>query len=310
MRLIFAGTPEPAVESLKRLIDSRHEVVAVLTRPDARKGRGRTLHPSPVKALAMENGIEVLEPTSLKDNDDIRARLRELAPDCIPVVAYGNLIPDDMLDIPQHGWVNLHFSLLPAWRGAAPVQHSILAGDQETGVSVFRIDSGLDTGDVILTEHTAIAPEDTSGALLERLAVGGAEVLKNAMDMLEDGTAEPAPQPKEGTYATKITTEMARVEWTEPADVVDRTVRAFTPAPGAWTTLGGERFKVGPVTMTDADSLSPGAVAVDKKSVRVGTATSDVVLGQVQPPGKKMMNATDWARGLKPEQIANGVVFE
>ncbi|GAB3075176.1 methionyl-tRNA formyltransferase [Corynebacterium aquatimens] len=309
MRLIFAGTPEPAVESLRALIDSRHEVVTVLTRPDARKSRGRTLHPSPVKALAEEHGIEVLTPETLKANDEIRQRLRDLAPDCIPVVAYGNLIPDDMLDIPTHGWVNLHFSVLPNWRGAAPVQHAILAGDDTTGVSVFRIDSGLDTGDVILSTNDPIAPEDTAGDLLERLARGGANALVEAMDMLEDGTAQLTKQPEEGTYASKITTDDARIDWTQPVEVVDRAIRAFTPAPGAWTTLGGDRVKVGPVTPAGTSDLQPGDVTVTKKHVSVGTGTGDVILGTIQPPGKKMMNAADWGRGLSAD-VVEGLKFQ
>ncbi|QYH19694.1 methionyl-tRNA formyltransferase [Corynebacterium aquatimens] len=306
MRLVFAGTPEPAVASLKELIESRHEVVAVLTRPDARKGRGRTLHPSPVKALAEEHGIEVLTPATLKDNEEIRQRLRDLAPDCIPVVAYGNLIPADMLDIPTHGWVNLHFSLLPNWRGAAPVQHAILNGDADTGATVFRIDEGLDTGDILHVLAEPAASDITADELLGHLAVSGAATLVETMDRLEDGTIEPTPQPEEGTYAPKITVEQARIDWTQPADIVDRAIRAYTTAPGAWTTLGGERVKVDRVTPTDAADLAPGEVAASKKEVRVGTGTSDVVLSRIQPPGKKMMVAADWARGVDTE----GMVFE
>lgn len=310
MRLVFAGTPEPAAESLRQLIESNHEVVAVLTRPDARKGRGRSLHPSPVKELAQEHGIEVLTPTTLKDNEEIRRRLRELAPDCIPVVAYGNLIPADMLDIAPHGWVNLHFSLLPAWRGAAPVQHAILHGDDVTGVTVFRIDEGLDTGPIIHTLRTPTAPGETSGELLDRLARSGATTLVEAMDVLERGEASLVTQPAEGSYAGKITPDMARVDWSEPADVVDRTIRAFTPAPGAWTTLGGERVKLERIAVTGTSELSPGQLRASKKQVLVGTGSFDVELTRIQPPGKKMMNAADWARGMKPEDIEEGVVFQ
>lgn len=309
MRLVFAGTPEPAVESLKQLIESRHEVVAVLTRPDARKGRGRTLHPSPVKELAVEHGIEVLTPETLKGNEEIRARLRELAPDCIPVVAYGNLIPADMLDIPTHGWVNLHFSALPKWRGAAPVQHTILHGQEHTGASVFRIDEGLDTGEMLgfLPEPVTTT---TADELLARLAVGGAVTLVEVMDGLEDGTIEPWPQEGEASYAPKIAVEDARVDWRQPADAVDRAIRAYTSAPGAWTTWNGERVKLGPVTLSGTDELRPGEVAATKKEARVGTGSGDVVLGRIQPPGKKMMNAADWARGLQPADWEKGVVFE
>lgn len=309
MRLVFAGTPEPAAAALERLIASDHEVVAVLTRPDARRGRGRTLHPSPVKALALEHGIEVLTPESLTRDDAIREQLKELAPDAIPVVAYGNLIPADMLDIPAHGWVNLHFSLLPKWRGAAPVQAAIAAGDAVTGATTFRINEGLDTGDILDTLETEIGEAETSGELLERLAYAGADLLVQTMDALDAGTAEPTPQPHEGTYAHKIAPADARVDWNQPAAVIDRGIRAHTPAPGAWTMRGENRFKLGPVTLTGEGSLAPGEAAFGKNEVLVGTADGDVRLGTIQPPGKKMMNAADWARGLAAD-AKEGVVFE
>lgn len=309
MRLVFAGTPEPAAVALQRLLASEHEVVAVLTRPDARKGRGRTLHPSPVKALALEHGIEVLTPETLAGDSSIQHRLRELSPDAVPVVAYGNLIPADMLDIPAYGWVNLHFSLLPDWRGAAPVQAAIANGDEVTGATTFRIDEGLDTGDILGKLETGIGQTETSGELLERLADTGADLLAATMDALEAGTATPIPQPQEGTYAHKIAPADARVDWAQPASVIDRGIRAHTPAPGAWTMRGEERFKLGPVTPTDGDTLAPGEAWFGKNEVLVGTADGDVRLGTIQPPGKKMMNAADWARGLHPE-AKEEVVFE
>lgn len=309
MRLVFAGTPEPAAAALERLIASDHEVVAVLTRPDARRGRGRTLHPSPVKALAVEHGIEVLTPESLTRDDAIRQQLEELAPDAIPVVAYGNLIPADMLDIPKHGWVNLHFSLLPQWRGAAPVQAAIAAGDAVTGATTFRINEGLDTGDILDALETEIGQAETSGELLERLAYAGADLLVQTMDALEASTTEPTPQPEEGTYAHKITPTDARVDWNQPAAAIDRGIRAHTPAPGAWTMCGENRFKLGPVTPTGQGSLAPGEAAFGKNEVLVGTADGDVRLGTIQPPGKKMMNAADWGRGLAAD-AKEGVVFE
>lgn len=309
MRIIFAGTPEPAVVALEKLIASRHEVAAVITRPDARRGRGRTLHPSPVKALAEKHGIEVLTPTTLKpgteDGDALRARLAELSPAAIPVVAYGNLITEDLLQVPAHGWVNLHFSLLPAWRGAAPVQASIAAGDEVTGASTFRIDKGLDTGDILATLEERIQPTDTADDLLTRLAYAGADLLVETMDGLEDGSISPQPQEGEATYAHKIATEDARIEWAAPADVIDRHIRAHTPGPGAWTLLGESRLKVGPISLADAESgasaLRPGEVRVGKKEVLVGTGSAPVRLGQIQPPGKKMMNAADWGRGLSSQ---------
>ena len=309
MRLVFAGTPEPAAAALDRLIASDHEVVAVLTRPDARRGRGRTLHPSPVKALALEHGIEVLTPESLTRDAAIRDQLVSLAPDAIPVVAYGNLIPADMLDIPRHGWVNLHFSLLPQWRGAAPVQAAIANGDTITGATTFHINEGLDTGDVLATLETEIGQTETSGELLERLAYSGGDLLVETMDALAAGTATPTPQPEEGTYAHKIHPTDARVDWTQPSAIIDRTIRAHTPAPGAWTMRGEERFKLGPVVPTGGGSLAPGSVQFGKNEVLVGTADGDARLGMIQPPGKKMMNAADWARGLAAE-AKEGVVFE
>ncbi|OFN76421.1 MULTISPECIES: methionyl-tRNA formyltransferase [unclassified Corynebacterium] len=324
MRIIFAGTPEPAVVALQKLIESHHEVAAVITRPDARRGRGRSLHPSPVKALAEEHGIEVLTPTTLKqgteDGDALRARLTEIAPEAIPVVAYGNLITEDLLSLPRHGWVNLHFSLLPAWRGAAPVQAAIAAGDKRTGATTFRIDQGLDTGDILATMEETIQPTDTADDLLTRLAYAGGDLLVETMNGLEDGSITPQPQEGEATYAHKISTEDARIDWTAQADIVDRHVRAHTPGPGAWTLLGESRLKVGPVSVVEPaeleelpdaialTSLQPGEVHVAKKEVMVGTGSTPVRLGQIQPPGKKMMNAADWGRGLSSQaaQAAEG----
>ena len=315
MRLIFAGTPEPAVVALEKLIASEHEVVAVITRPDARRGRGRTLHPSPVKALAMEHGIEVLTPTTLgpgtEDGQALRARLAELQPECIPVVAYGNLITKDLLDVPTHGWVNLHFSLLPAWRGAAPVQAAIAAGDDVTGATTFRVDEGLDTGVVLGTMTESIRATDTADDLLTRLAYAGGDLLVATMDGLAAGIIDPRPQEGEATYAHKITTEDARIDWSTPAFAVDRHIRAHTPGPGAWTMRGEDRIKVGPIQLADAPSpLAPGQLAVTKKAVFVGTATNTVRLGQIQPPGKKMMNAADWARGALADVDSGEVTFQ
>ncbi|WP_257161205.1 methionyl-tRNA formyltransferase [Corynebacterium cystitidis] len=305
MKIVFAGTPEPAVVALEKVLASNHEVVAVITRPDARQGRGRTLHPSPVKALALEHGIEVLTPATLKagteDGQAVRERLRELAPEAIPVVAYGNLVPPDLLDLPDHGWVNLHFSLLPAWRGAAPVQAAIRAGDEITGATTFRIDEGLDTGDILGSVTEEILSTDTADDLLTRLAYSGAELLVATLDVLASGQANPQPQRGEATHAPKISTQDARISWDTPAFAIDRQIRAHTPGPGAWTTLNDERFKLGPVTLAESSDLEPGQVRADKNAVYVGTATQDVVLGTVQPPGKKMMDAVAWARGYNAE---------
>ena len=302
MRLVFAGTPEVALPSLRALIASQHEVVAVVTRPDAPAGRGRTLQASSVAALAQDHGIEVLKPEKVRDPEFL-ARLRELAPDCCPVVAYGALVPREALGIPKHGWVNLHFSLLPAWRGAAPVQHAVWHGDDVTGASTFLLEEGLDTGPILGVVTETIRPADTSGDLLTRLSESGAGLLVATMDALEQGIMAAARQPADGvSLAPKITVEDAEVDWSQPAVRVDRQVRACTPAPGAWTTLGGERIKLGPVTLlADDTTLAPGELGVDKNRVRVGTASHAVVLGEVRAQGKKPMAAADWARGTRPE---------
>jgi methionyl-tRNA formyltransferase len=304
MRLVFAGTPAPAVPTLKALIESeRHEVLAVVTRPDAPAGRGRHVVRSPVGALADEHGIEVFTPKKVRDPEFLD-RLRDLAPDCCPVVAYGALLPQVALDIPPHGWVNLHFSLLPAWRGAAPVQAAIRAGDEITGASTFRIVKELDAGPVfgVLTEP--VRPTDTAGDLLDRLADAGAHLMLSTLDGIEDGTLRAVEQQEvEGvTYASKITVEEAHVDFTAPAMAVDRLVRAMTPEPGPWAEFRGERLKLGPVTVADADVLPPGEIRVERKRVLVGTATQPVRLGDVQAQGKKRMAATDWARGVRIEQ--------
>lgn len=302
MRVLFAGTPQPAVPSLEALLASpRHEVVAVLTRPDAPVGRGRRLEPSPVRRLAEEHGVEVLTPARPRDPDFL-ARLAELAPDACPVVAYGGLIPPDALSIPAHGWVNLHFSLLPAWRGAAPVQHALMAGDEITGACTFRLERGLDTGPVYGTITTEVGRTDTAGDLLERLSVDGARLLVATLDGIEDGKLHPVPQPADGiSLAPKISVEDARVDWKTPAQFIDRQVRACTPAPGAWTTLGGERVKLFPLTpLPGASEVEPGRILVDKRGVVVGTGSGRTLrLGDVQPQGRKRMSAADWARGLR-----------
>jgi methionyl-tRNA formyltransferase len=303
LKLVFAGTPQVAVPSLRALIDSGHEVAAVVTRPDARSGRGRKVSASPVGELAASEGIEVLKPAKAGDPEFLE-RLAHIAPDCCPVVAYGALLPQSALDIPRHGWVNLHFSLLPAWRGAAPVQHAVLHGDDITGASTFRIVKELDAGPVFGTLTETVRPTDTSGELLDRLSVSGAELLVRTIDGIAADRLSPMEQPADGiSYASKLTPEDAELDFTAPALRVDRTARACTPAPGAWTTFRGGRLKVGPVTpLTDADTpaLDPGQLHADKKRVLVGTATHPVVLGEVQPQGKRAMAAVDWARGVGP----------
>jgi methionyl-tRNA formyltransferase len=310
MRLVFAGTPQAAVPALEALLASRHEVAAVVTRPDAAAGRGLHQVPSPVAERAAAAGIEVLKPARVRD-EEFLSRLRAIAPDCCPVTAFGALLPQTALDIPKHGWVNLHFSLLPAWRGAAPVQHAILHGDDLTGATTFQIVRELDAGPVygVLTEP--VGSRDTAGDLLGRLAVSGAGLLVATLDGIESGQLDARPQPAEGvSLAPKITIEDARVRWDEPAVAVDRRIRACTPGPGAWTMLGEARIKLWPLAAPPAQAaadarsdagppLAPGELRVQRTSVLAGTATGPVELGDVQPPGKRRMPAADWARGLR-----------
>ncbi len=299
MRLVFAGTPEVSVTALEAIVASGHELVAVVTRPDAPAGRGRKLVASPVAQYAEQlGGVEILKPVKPSDPDFL-ARLKEIAPDCCPVVAYGGLLPQAALDIPQHGWINLHFSVLPAWRGAAPVQHSIISGDDVTGASTFRIVKALDAGPVfgVLTEP--IGAKDTSGDLLTRLSVSGAKLLVDTLDGIEAGVLQAVEQPADGvTIAPKLTVEDAEINLKHPAQQIDRLVRGCNPAPGAWTTFRGERLKVLAVALTD-EELPPGAVNATKSSVKVGTGSKAIELVTVQPQGKKPMAGADWARGVR-----------
>lgn len=302
MRLVFAGTPDVAVRALRALLNAdRHEVVAVVTRPDAPAGRGRRPTCSPVGSLAEEAGLEVLTPRRPSEPEFL-VRLSALAPDCCPVVGYGALVPRVALDIPRYGWVNLHFSLLPAWRGAAPVQAAIRHGDEITGASTFALEEGLDTGPVYGTVTEVIRPEDTAGALLSRLADAGAGLLVATLDGIADGTVRPVPQPADGvSHAPKLTAQDAHVEFSAPTFAVHRQVRAVTPAPGAWTRFRDQRLGLGPVQLADSRELKPGELWAGKREVLVGTATGTVRLGEVTAPGKRAMPAPDWARGARPE---------
>ena len=303
MRLVFAGTPQTAVPSLTALIASRHTVEAVLTRPDAPAGRGRKVAPSPIAQHAMEAGIEVLRPVRPSDPEFL-ARLAEIGPDCCPVTAYGALIPGKALAVPPHGWVNLHFSVLPAWRGAAPVPHAILHGDEVTGATTFELVAQLDAGPVygVLTEP--VRDTDTAGDLLDRLAVSGAELLVATLDGIETGELTARPQPADGvSLAPKLAKSDARVSWKLPALAVDRQIRACTPAPGGWTSWGDTSVKIWPVRRVSVDDpagadLGAGAVRVAGPRVLAGTGTSAVELSDVQQEGKRRMAAADWIRGV------------
>jgi methionyl-tRNA formyltransferase len=302
VRIVFAGTPGTALPSLAAILDSHHEVSAVLTRPDAPAGRGRKLKPSPVAQMAMDAGVEVLRPQRPRDPDFL-ARLAELRPDCAAVVAYGGLLPKAALDVPKHGWVNLHFSLLPAWRGAAPVQHAILAGDEMTGASTFQIEEELDSGPVYGVVTEPVRATDTSGDLLERLAFSGARLLVATLDGIEDGSLVAQPQSPDGvSWAPKLTAVDAEVDWSAPALRVDRLIRACTPDPGAWTTFRGERLKLRPVRIDpETTDLAVGELRDNRDQVLAGAASHAVVLGEVQPQGRRAMPARAWARGARLE---------
>jgi methionyl-tRNA formyltransferase len=306
VRLVFAGTPAAALPTLRALAASRHTVAAVVTRPDAPAGRGKRMQPSPVAELADQLGIETLKPARPNEGWFLE-KLRALEPDCCPVTAYGALLPQAALDIPPHGWVNLHFSVLPAWRGAAPVQHAVLRGDDITGATTFLIVKELDAGPVFGTLTEPVRPTDTSGDLLGRLAVSGAELMVRTLDAIEDGTVRAVPQPADGvSFAPKLTPDDARVDWKLPAHLIDRQLRGCTPDPGAWTECDGARLKVWPVTLAagaglaaGGSGLAPGELRVDRNAVYAGTGTIPVRLGDVQPQGKRRMPAADWARGLR-----------
>ncbi|MGH3488656.1 MAG: methionyl-tRNA formyltransferase [Actinopolymorphaceae bacterium] len=302
MRLLFAGTPDVALPSFEAVLASDHDVLAVLTRPDAPSGRGRKLHPSPVAERAEAEGFDVLKPGSTRDPEFLE-QLRRLAPEACAVVAYGGLLPANVLEVPEHGWINLHFSVLPAWRGAAPVQHAVRSGDSLTGATTFRIVEELDAGPIYGTVTEPIGATDTSGDLLERLSHSGARLLVDTLDGIVAGTLDPRPQPSDDvTYASKVGVDDVRIEWSRPAFAIDRLVRSGTPVPGAWTTFRDERLKVGPVTVvTEAVDVPPGEIVTEKSRVLVGTGSVPVALGEVHPHGKRVMPADAWARGVHPQ---------
>ncbi|MGO1695780.1 MAG: methionyl-tRNA formyltransferase [Arthrobacter sp.] len=300
MRVLFAGTPQVAVPCLDQLISDGLEVVAVLTREDAPLGRKRVLTPSPVAARAADLGLPVIKANRI-DEDVISAIARTEA-EIAAIVAYGGLVPPRALEVPRHGWVNLHFSLLPAWRGAAPVQHAIIHGDDVTGAVTFRLEEGLDTGPVYGTLTEDIAPEDTAGAMLDRLSHSGSVLLSQTLHGIDAGRLSPVPQSGPVTLAPKLGLEDAHVHWAEPALAIRRRINGTTPEPGPWTLLDGKRFKLGAVGLEPSvTDLEPAVLRVlpgRTPRVLVGTGSHALELHQVQPAGKKMMKASDWARGL------------
>lgn len=306
MRLVFAGTPEPAVPALRRLAASDHDLAGVITRRDAPLGRKRVLTPSPVAAAAEELGLHAMRADRL--DADATERITALRPDLGVIVAYGGLVREPLLSAPRHGWINLHFSLLPRWRGAAPVQHALIAGDAETGASVFRLVAELDAGDVYAERAQPIPDEATAGDLLAALAEDGAELLLSVIDAIAAGTAVARPQVGEPTYAGKLGDDDGAVRWTEPQTAVLGRIRGVTPEPGAHTTVDGARVKVlaAHAAPGDAPALAPGRMALHHRDLLVGTATAPVVLATVQPAGKGPMRAADWWRGLRADDPVAG----
>ena len=308
LSIVFAGTPEFAVPALEALLDSEHRIVAVYTQPDRPAGRGQKLAISPVKRCALEHGLHIEQPPKLRGAEEI-ARLAAFRPDVMVVVAYGLILPQAVLDIPRFGCINIHASLLPRWRGAAPIQRAIEAGDTETGVTIMRMDAGLDTGPVLLERRVPIEPTDTSASLHDRLSRLGADALIEALSGIADGTLTAKPQPSEGvTYAAKVTKEEARIDWRQPAIAIERRVRAFNPWPIAETTLQGQQLRIWEaVARPQSSDASPGQViSVDDQGIHVATGVGTLVLTRVQLAGRKPTSGPDFARGQRVADVVLG----
>lgn len=307
MKILYAGTPSVAVPPLVHLAERPDvEIVAVLTRTDAPVGRKKVLTPSPVAEEAGRRGLPVLKANRV--DAELTERIRGLGADVAAVVAYGALVPQAALDAVPHGWINLHFSLLPQWRGAAPVQRALMAGDTVVGASTFLLEAGLDTGPVLGTMTDEVRPDDTAGTVLERLSRTAAPLLADSLRAVVDGSARPAPQQGDVTHAPKLTAEDGRVRWSDPAVAVAHRVRGATPEPGAWTRLDERRLKLDLVLpRPDVRDLAPGRCVLRGDAVLVGTGSYAVQLTRVQPAGKKTMEATAWARGRSTE---DEVVFQ
>ncbi len=291
MRIAFAGTPLAAVPTLTALLASEHDVAFVVTRPDAPAGRGRTLMASPVAEAAGVSGVPVLKTAHLSEH---KAKFADV--DCVIVVAFGAMVPRDLLTVPKHGWINVHFSLLPQWRGAAPVQYALLSGDEFTGVTTFQIDEGLDTGPVLAYLTTPIQPSETASELLDRLSIEGAQLALATLSGISNGSILPLHQPIDGiSHAPKITVSDARVRWNEPALAIERRIRAVTKEPGAWTMFGETRIKLNPVSVSPhVSDLAPGVVELRDGEVLVGTGSHAVALSEVHEAGRNITPAKVW----------------
>jgi len=302
VRIAFAGTPLAAVPTLTALLASDHEVALVVTRPDAPAGRGRALTASPIADVAGVSGVPVLKTSHLAEHKEKFANV-----DCVIVVAFGAMVPRDLLAVPRPGWINVHFSLLPQWRGATPVQYAMLSGDEFTGVTTFQIDEGLDTGPMLAYLTTQIAPSETSNELLDRLSIEGAQLALATLSGIENGSILPLHQPIDGiSQAPKITVADAQVRWSDPALAVDRRIRAVTKEPGAWTMFGDVRIKLQPITVSPhVIDLAPGEVAMRDGEVLVGTGSHAVALSEVQEAGRNLTDAKTWLNNQK-----SAVVFK
>ena len=291
MRIAFAGTPLAAVPTLTALLASEHDVAFVVTRPDAPAGRGRALMASPVAAAAGVSGVPVLKTAHLSEH---KAKFAEV--DCVIVVAFGAMVPRDLLTVPEHGWINVHFSLLPQWRGAAPVQYALLSGDEFTGVTTFQIDEGLDTGPVLAYLTTPIKPSETASELLDRLSIEGAQLALATLSGISNGSILPLHQPIDGiSLAPKISVADARVRWNEPALAIERRIRVVTKEPGAWTMFGETRIKLNPVSVSPlVTDLAPGVVELRDGKVLVGTGSHAVALSEVHEAGRNITPAKVW----------------
>lgn len=296
MRIVFMGTPDFAVPSLQALIDAGHDVCAVYTQPDKPQGRKQILTAPPVKTLALEHDIPVFQPNTLK-NEEEQARLRALAPEVIIVVAYGKLLPKAVLDIPPHGCINVHGSLLPRWRGAAPIQWAVIAGDEMAGVTTMKMAEGLDTGDMLLTYETKVGEKETAGELFDRLAQSGAELLTQTLVKLDEITPRPQDD-AQSCYAHMLDKQMAVIDWSRSAHEIDCLIRGLNPWPIALTTLSGERLKVFAAEKANGNG-EPGTVleADPKKGLTVACGEGALKLTEIQLVGGKRMKATDFLRG-------------
>ena len=297
MRLVFAGTPEFAERTLAALIEAGHELALVLTRPDRPSGRGQRIAESAVKRLASRSGIAIFQPTTLKDAA-ARARLAEARPDALVVAAYGMILPQEVLDLPPQGALNVHASLLPRWRGAAPIQRALLAGDSETGITIMRMDAGLDTGPMYARRAIPIGPRDDAGSLHDRLASLGAEMMLAVLAEIEAGTARLQAQPAEGaSYAKKIEKSEAQLDWTRPAAELERAVRAFRPAPGAWSLLAGEPVKIWQAREGTGSGEPRQLLEVGEAGITIACGRGSLVVHELQRAGGRRLSAAEYLRG-------------